>query len=446
MNKVVTVSIFVFAVGYALLTGPFRGADEPNHFFRAFHVSEGGVLAIHGPEGIVGQFLPANLLTLVQVAGALTKIPAIKTSSQELHAAAQVPLNSNHRALINFPNTALYSPLNYFPPAIGIDIGRIFSANLLLLFYSARIFSALFGASLLVFGINLLPSQAQSLRVFAFIPMVLFQTGMVTADTITIALGFICAAEVLRIRFAYEILTRRRRIALLILALILSQLRLPYPMIGLAVLAIPSNRFHDRARARRFFILFFALLIVPCLLWNAAVPALFSQMRPGTVTDPLQQMTLIAHVPSHFLSALGWELGHQALFHFRELLGFLGWRNFPLPWPLIIALTVAITISVCSFEPSAPTLSWRVRIFFLTLAAAGLVATALFIYLMWNEIGIHQVAGFHGRYFLPFLPFVLIALANDSLKKMSSIPMVATVICLAANIVALGLLARATFS
>ena len=441
MNKVVTVSIFVFAVGYALLTGPFRGADEPNHFFRAFHVSKGGVLAIHGPEGIVGQFLPANLLTLVQVA----KIPAIKTSSQELHAAAQVPLNSNHRALVSFPNTALYSPLNYFAPAIGIDIGRVFSANLLLLFYFARIFSALFGASLLAFGINLLPSQAQSLRVFAFIPMVLFQTGMVTADTITIALGFICAAEVLRIRFAYEILTQRRRIALLILALILSQLRLPYPMIGLAVLAIPSNRFHDRARARRFFILFFALLIVPCLLWNAAVPALFSQMRPGTVTDPLQQITLIAHVPSHFLSALGWELGHQALLHVRELLGFFGWRNFPLPWPLIIALTVAITISVCSFEPSAPTLSWRVRIFFLTLAAAGLVATALFIYLMWNQIGIHQIAGFHGRYFLPFLPFALIALANDSLKKISSIPMVAIVICLAANIVALGLLARATF-
>jgi hypothetical protein len=115
MNKVVTVSIFVFAVGYALLTGPFRGADEPNHFFRAFHVSEGGVLAIHGPEGIVGQFLPANLLTLVQVAGALTKVPAIKTSSQELHAAAQVPLNSNHRALVTFPirpllPTKLFSP------------------------------------------------------------------------------------------------------------------------------------------------------------------------------------------------------------------------------------------------------------------------------------------------------------------------------------------------
>ena len=74
-----------------------------------------------------------------------------------------------------------------------------------------------------------------------------------------------------------------------------------------------------------------------------------------------------------------------------------------------------------------------------------MLAAALFIYLMWNEIGIHQIAGFHGRYFLPFLPFALIALANDSLKKMSSIPMVAIVICLAANLVALGLLARATF-
>src|SRR2546430_672971 len=59
----------------------------------------------------------------------------LKNILQELHAAAQVPLNSNHRALVNFPNTALYSPLNYLPPAIGIDIGRVFSANPLLLFH-----------------------------------------------------------------------------------------------------------------------------------------------------------------------------------------------------------------------------------------------------------------------------------------------------------------------
>src|SRR6266567_6501502 len=443
MNKVVTVLILVFALSYAVLIGPFRGADEPNHFFRAFHVSEGGVLAIHGSEGIVGQFLPTSLLTLAQIAGALPKIPEMRTSPEQLHAAAQVPLNSNHRILVNFPNCALYSPLNYLFPAIGIDIGRVFSANPLLLFYLARIFSALFGVSLFAFGINLLPLPAQSLRVFALIPMVLFQTGMITADTITIALGFICAAEILRIRFISRILALPRRIELLCLALILSQLRLPYPMIGLAVFAIPSTRFRDRSDARRFFILFFATLTLPCLLWNATVPALFSQMRPGTVTNPLEQMRLIVRAPSHFLAAFGWELGHRGLSHFRELLGFFGWRNFPLPLSLIIVLSVAIAISVCSFEPSALELTWRVRIFFLTLAAAGLVAVALFIYLMWNAVGVHEIAGFHGRYFLPFLPFALIALANDSFKKMSSLPIVAIVICLVANLLALGLLARA---
>src|SRR3954447_18005585 len=81
---------------------------------------------------------------------------------------------------------------------------------------------------------------------------------------------------------------------------------------------------------------------------------------------------------------------------FRELIGFFGWRNFPLPWPLIIALTVAVGTSICSFEPSALNLGWRVRIFFLPLAGAGLIAAALFIYLTWNEIGIRQIVGFHG--------------------------------------------------
>jgi len=60
----------------------FAPPTKPITLFERFMSSEGGVLAIHGPEEIVGQFLPANLLTLVQVAAALTKIPAIKTSSK----------------------------------------------------------------------------------------------------------------------------------------------------------------------------------------------------------------------------------------------------------------------------------------------------------------------------------------------------------------------------
>jgi hypothetical protein len=47
--------------------------------------------------------------------------------------------------------------------------------------------------------------------------------------------------------------------------------------------------------------------------------------RTSTLTGlecPVQQITLIALDPWHFVAALGWEVGHQG-FHCRELIGFL---------------------------------------------------------------------------------------------------------------------------
>ncbi len=85
------------------------------------------------------------------------------------------------------------------------------------------------------------------------------------------------------------------------------------------------------------------------------------------------------------------------------------------------------------------------RLFFLAIALAGLISANLIIYLTWNEIGAAEVAGFQGRYLLPFLPFALIGMANGALRKFWWLPGAAIVACLLSNLFALGLLARATF-
>jgi uncharacterized membrane protein len=169
-------------------------------------------------------------------------------------------------------------------------------------------------------------------------------------------------------------------------------------------------------------------------------------MRPELVTDPHQQLALILEAPWHFLAVLHLEFVNHGVAHIRELIGFFGWRNFPLPWPLIILVTATLLVSACAVEISALRISSRMRLSFLALVAIGIIGVALVIYLTWDPIGADEVGGFHGRYFLPFLPFAMVSIANGTLKNIRWCWPVAFITCLLSNLVALGLLARATFS
>ena len=62
-------AIFPLALAYSGITAPFRGADEYNHFFRAYHVSIGRMIAHHAAFGVVGDQLPASLLALASSCG-----------------------------------------------------------------------------------------------------------------------------------------------------------------------------------------------------------------------------------------------------------------------------------------------------------------------------------------------------------------------------------------
>ncbi len=280
-RKLVVPAVFLFALAYSFITAPFRGADEFNHFFHAYHVSTGRILAHRAAYGVIGGELPASLLNLATLAADFPSMPDIKLSAAQFRSANRIQLNESERVVTNFSNTALYSPLVYLPPAIGIAFGRLVSAHPLWLFYLARCLSALVVSALLGLAIRTLPPPAGSFAVFPLLPMALFQTAMITANGVTIALSLLFAAEILRVRFDPRKFNRPSRLKYLLFALLLSQLRPPYPLIGLAVLAVPRECFCDKADARRFPGLFFLLLIVPCLLWSGVAASLFFQMRPG---------------------------------------------------------------------------------------------------------------------------------------------------------------------
>ncbi|MGB8805269.1 MAG: hypothetical protein WCC93_10110 [Chthoniobacterales bacterium] len=106
-KNLAALAIFPFALAYSGITAPLRGVDEYNHFFRAYQVLIGRMIANHAAFGVVGEELPASLLTLARAAADFPHSPGIASSSAQFRAASRIPLDPDRTAIINFPNSAL---------------------------------------------------------------------------------------------------------------------------------------------------------------------------------------------------------------------------------------------------------------------------------------------------------------------------------------------------
>ncbi|MGD0783359.1 MAG: DUF2142 domain-containing protein, partial [Candidatus Aminicenantales bacterium] len=135
----------LFGLLYVFATPPFQSPDEPQHFYRAYQVSELGVIGRKtageaAPRA--GGLLPRSLKRVADLA--LDDVPhniGRYVDPAAVKAALAVPLAPGDREFLEFPTDVLYSPIPYAPQAAAIALGRLFQAPPLVLLYLARVFN-----------------------------------------------------------------------------------------------------------------------------------------------------------------------------------------------------------------------------------------------------------------------------------------------------------------
>lgn len=425
------------ALGYSGATGPFRAADEAAHFFRAYGISEGQLIAQRERSDLLGSYLPANIPRLAHVLGAFPQQPAVAVASGQLAAANGLKLKRAHRTFVAYPGAAMHSPMVYLPAAFGIALGRTLHFGPLGLFYGARWSNALLVAASLGWGISRVWRRAPLLAGIALFPMTLAQVGTVTADAVTFTVTFCWLAEVLTFRMENGS-ARRTWWRWALFALLLSQLRFPYPLLGLLIFGVRGS-----ARSRALFLF---LLVAPCLLWLAIIQNLQVQTRPLVHVDPAGQLAFVLGHLSLFLHLLISGIRDLGLTYWHETVGVLCWLDFPVPDWLVIAFTVGLLLITCATDAVALRLRPRFRVACVSLGVGGLILTALLAYMAWNKVAAAQIEGWQGRYSLPLLPLLLLAAANNGAgRSVAWLPQAALALALAGNVIVIFLLARASY-
>jgi len=407
----------VFGVAMVVATPPLDAPDEPRHLQRAWLLSEGRVLVPGAQRGEGGAF-PVSLTRL--------HVPYTRGTSgcrhetDELRRWLHVPLEPGRR-MDEIRTPIPYGPVGYLAQAAVMALGRGLGLGAGALFYLARFANLLAATAITAFAIGIAPSRRWTLVAVALLPMALFEASTLSSDAITNALSLCLLALVLRATAAPEsassvlpVLSRRERVALLGVIVLLGLGKLGYSLLALCVLAIPAARFADLREQRVFVLLALVLGAAVPLAWWASVFAMGPFPYPGA--DPPAQLTGLLHAPWRLVPVVAASLATGAVDYGLELIGVLGRLDVVLPMWIYAGYAGLVVVVALADTDTAPALSRRARAVLAATATLGCLVVFVLLYVGASAPGAARVTGIQGRYFLPFL-----AVAAAAAPRMRSI-------------------------
>ena len=392
------------------LTPPFQVPDEPQHFYRAYQLSELRLISsIDDNRG--GDVLPSSLIDLSSHYLSTRDIHADRSVRKQQFSAlvdgSRIPLDPAHREFIDFTGAAFYSPLPYLPQAAAIGTGRSFGWNPLALLYFARFVNAIAAVLLLSMAVQITPIAKPAFMVAGLLPMSAYLFGSVSADAMLIGTAFLFTAVALR---AY---TRREWqtgdiVTAIACACVFCSIKAVYA--PLLLLGLPSAFVgKDRTRGLLIQLAIAAVPIAMTIIWLHAVSGLVTPVKPGTGVAA-QIHHVLAH-PLFFLAAVAHGFIWNKFYYF-SLIGTLGWLTITLPAISYILPAVAFLIAVSARQRQVQAVPVRILAWWSMLAGGCVLLVMLALYCYWTRVAAIMVDGIQGRYFIPVVPFFAVILAG----------------------------------
>jgi hypothetical protein len=411
----------------ALLTPMGQVADEPAHIARAAGLLHGQIMGqrviVHDAAAKRSFALSGTGVNTALVAASLAELPSSHLgplTAAEARAARAIPW-SRQRQFDTAPNTVQYFPALYLPGTLGIALTRVLGGSPLQALYGGRI--AMLLSYLAIGGIAIGMARFGHGLILALLclPMSLGLGASFNQDGQLIAASALTGA-LLTLDPVSD--GRCRLWAFPVFALVLCS-KPPYGLLLFAALCPLASPGLLRRLAR------VALFALPPVIWVvlmmhfAETPYLRPPYHPGPLwagnpiailhgSDPAANFGILLAKPSRFLHIPIRFMQDEWWFLVRQAVGWLGWLTVPLaPWAYtgwFIALACALASVMLGQDSQAA--SWHLRdaLFVLALIIITGFAVDIAIYLSWDRVGQAYITGVQGRYYLLFVPFLMLAL------------------------------------
>lgn len=418
-----------FAISWGVLmvflTPAFMVPDEPNHFYRAYQVSELNFI----PEvdnNRLGGVLPKSLVDLQlkiwETNGINPKVDKVLFND-----CLSISLNPEEKTFIFFPNTSLYSPVSYIPQAIGISIGKIIGAPPLVLVYLGRLFNLAFWILLIYLALIIIPTYKWLFLLLALLPMSISQSASLSADVMVNGLSFLLIAIIFNLAFTLKAkLGIKELIILVIIAVFLTLSKSIYFFLILLYFIIPVIK----ARTTRSYIIYSIVLIlctfITLTLSSLIISHLTHQITPIEIfygdhptvpkINPDKQIQFILSDIGGFVKMVIKSFIWYRNMAYKSFIGIFGWMNVLL-YPKYYPFAIFVLIVAALLESKKEITINLFQKLIMLISFVGIIFIFSFtMYLSWTEVGGEMVSNLQGRYFIPIVPLLFVLLYNRKLN------------------------------
>lgn len=412
----------IIGLGFVVVTPPFQGWDEREHFYRAYQISEANLKSdvvvapnaanVPGSEapGFGGSF-PQTTVRGVDALHRNENKEGVYDYSLIGRLNQDAP-DFDQQRQVRFDNTAIYSPAGYIPQALAIATANATGSSFIEAFYAARVLGLIFWLGLVYLAIRILPVGKKVLLVLALNPVSLFLAATLSPDAA--AFGFISLIIALLLRATND--KKRMSIpiilgvgVLMVLTVLIKNVYLP---IVLSLMLVPRSVMGNWWKIGIGFV-----AIMVALLWNMSIYSVTAGI-PGYfgVTENIGAAGQVAHIanhPLHFIVVAMWNIFGTNSIIFNQTYAGIFDRN-PVPDWVVLAWVITL-VAVVNYKEKSVELMKRViarRISCVLIAiwvlVTGLIITSL--YMGWSIIGDRDIIGVQGRYFIPISFLILMPL------------------------------------
>lgn len=429
---------------FALLTPPFQTPDEHQHLFRAFQLAHGQLIATRRGEVSGGAIAPGLLAATQRELGTVVphtaRVPALASWHERMTRATPIEPQKPWQ-FANFLGAAPYTPIGYIPQMAAIRVaeaGELSVENTLRL---GRLLNAAVTFLLLATALRLMPGGKPVLLLVGLMPMTAACAASFGQDGVIIGASALLVALALRAR-PYGI-GRAAGLATIGLTLVVTLAK--YVYVPLGALAFITRRPGGRLRPSWPSVAALGLAAVLTAFWLRAVADLSVPMLPGYPL-PAKQLRYILGDPAPFAVALATAYEPRSLLRLWTMLFTFGWLNVG---PVLVAsLCTQIALAMVWWfggeDPQPLPPYWRA--WWLLLCAATAVGLALAVYLAANPLGSRSLSGLQGRYYIPLMLPILLAVRRRSDATIAQLPLIIAGLMVTANAFCLGAIAHAYYS
>jgi len=437
---------FLFGFIFILIVPPGWNPDEPQHYWRAQQISHGQVISntFGGPSGKAytgGTLLPdeTSFILSYKAYEGITdyslrlNFPMWKNEGVIKHAAAQVdPIG------VAFPGSAHYSPLAYAPQALGLWLANNLNLPLLGGFFLAKMIGLVLQVVAIFFAIRLIPRGKWILLIIGLLPITVTQSVSFGGDVITNSVAILFIATTLKLAYDTKKITRWHIASLAALVGSLGLVKPSYLPLALLVLLIPI--LHKKFRTAPSLLKHAGIFIfasIPGLIWLKITSSIQDNYSHGV--DAVAQKQYVLQQPLDFISALfNTYLTDAQPKLYKTLLGNFIWDTAPLPLVFMFIAVILITLSVFLSSPREKNVTFTplVKTILLSVSVLLIVIISYALYIYYTPLKGTSVLGIQSRYFIPFLPLILLALHNPMTQQKQKGTKLAVILLLLASLIA----------